>query len=86
MVSASPTTPEVGLMPPPEGVIPNFYHKTDLQRTVIVVYCVTFAIASLALTMRLYTRAFIVKNAGLDEREWRAVIISRILLLHQFRT
>lgn len=58
-------------MPPPEGVIPDFYRKTDLQHTLIVVYCVTFALASVALAMRLYTRAFIVKNAGLDERESR---------------
>lgn len=56
-------------MPPPEGVIPDFYRQTDLQHTLIVVYCVTFGLASVALAMRLYTRAFLVKNAGLDERE-----------------
>lgn len=56
-------------MPPPDGVIPDFHRHTDLQHTLIVVYSVTFGLASIALAMRLYTRAFIVKNAGLDERE-----------------
>ncbi|KAB5536333.1 hypothetical protein GE09DRAFT_1176725 [Coniochaeta sp. 2T2.1] len=57
----------VGLMPPPEGVIPDSTRKTDLQHTLIVVFTVTFGIATLTLALRLYTRAWIVKNAGLDE-------------------
>ncbi|OIW26918.1 hypothetical protein CONLIGDRAFT_656191 [Coniochaeta ligniaria NRRL 30616] len=66
-MASTSTTAEVGLMPPPDGVIPDFHRNTDLQHTLIVVYCVTFGLASLALALRLYTRAFIVKNAGLDE-------------------
>lgn len=69
MASAgSSTTAETGMMPPPAGVTPNFHQQTNLQHTLIVVYSVTFGLASLALALRIYTRAFIVKNSGLDER------------------
>jgi hypothetical protein len=59
---------EVGMMPPPEGVIPDFHHSTDVQHTFIVVFTITFGLATIALFLRVYTRFAIVKSPGLDER------------------
>ena len=61
---------EVGLMPAPEGVTPDFHSVTYLQRTIITVYSVTFAIATITLFLRFYTGVFIVRKLGLDAREF----------------
>ncbi|KAK4446096.1 puromycin-sensitive aminopeptidase [Podospora aff. communis PSN243] len=63
---ADPTA-MVGLMPPPPGVTPDFYRTTPVQVSFIVVFAVTFTLATLALILRLYTRAWIVKSISLDE-------------------
>ncbi|KAL2163212.1 hypothetical protein VTH06DRAFT_5268 [Thermothelomyces fergusii] len=62
------STEMVGLMPPPPGVTPDFYHTTAVQTRFIVVFVVTFVLATVALLLRVYTRAFVVKSIGLDER------------------
>lgn len=66
MVANLATTP---VMPPPAGMQSNFDGSTYLQHTLIVVYSVTFAIATLTLVLRLYTRVAIIRGLGLDERK-----------------
>lgn len=60
---------QVGAMEPPDGVTPNFHGSTTLQYTIIVVYSVTFGLATVAMMLRLYTGAFIVKKIGWDSRK-----------------
>lgn len=67
MASTDPTA-WVGLMPPPPGVTPDFHHTTSVQLRFIIVFAVTYALATIALLLRLYTRAFVVKSVGFDER------------------
>ena len=69
MASTDPTA-MVGLMPAPPGVVPDFYHTTSVQISFITVFAVTFALATIGLILRVYTRAFIVKSLGLDERAY----------------
>ncbi|KAL2141914.1 hypothetical protein VTI28DRAFT_1799 [Corynascus sepedonium] len=66
MASTDPTA-WVGLMPPPPGVTPDFHHTTSVQLRFIIVFAVTYALATIALLLRLYTRAFVVKSVGFDE-------------------
>ncbi|KAL2022656.1 hypothetical protein VTK56DRAFT_5000 [Thermocarpiscus australiensis] len=66
MASTDPTV-EVGLMPPPPGVFPNFHHTTPVQISFIAVFAVTFALATIALLLRVYTRVLVVKSVGLDD-------------------
>lgn len=63
--------PEVGLMPAPEGVTPDFNGTSDLQVTILAVYIGTSALATVGLILRLYTGARIVRNLGLDACELR---------------
>lgn len=69
MASTDPTA-MVGLMPPPPGVVPDFERTTSVQISFIVVFAVTFTLATVTLAMRVYTRFFIVKSVGLDERAY----------------
>ncbi|KAF5006519.1 hypothetical protein FDECE_7121 [Fusarium decemcellulare] len=57
---------DVGAMPPPDGVTPDFDGRTSLQQTVVVVYACTFAIASVVLGLRLYSAAAIVRKLDWD--------------------
>jgi hypothetical protein len=67
MASADPTA-QVGLLPLPPGVVPDFNRTTDVQIAFIVVFGVSFALATIALLLRVYTRALLVKSIGFDER------------------
>ncbi len=66
-------------MPAPPGVIPDFHHTTSVQISFITVFAVTFALASIALLLRVYTRAFVVKSLGLDERMLMVLLRRRIV-------
>ncbi|RFU32757.1 hypothetical protein B7463_g3570, partial [Scytalidium lignicola] len=57
---------DVGVMPPPQGVIPDFYSWTYLQHTVIAVFAVTFLLATTFLALRLYTSIVLVKKLDWD--------------------
>ncbi|KAI0099454.1 hypothetical protein F4814DRAFT_442981 [Daldinia grandis] len=57
---------EVGIMPPPEGVTPDFYTWTSLQNTIVILFGVTFALATISVILRLYTAAYIVKKLDWD--------------------
>lgn len=57
---------EVGVMPPPPGITPDFHGTTYLQNTLIIVFATTFALATILLVLRLYTGAVILGKLGLD--------------------
>ncbi|KAI0836764.1 hypothetical protein F5Y06DRAFT_102595 [Hypoxylon sp. FL0890] len=57
---------EIGIMPPPDGVTPDFYSWTYLQHTLVSVFAVTFLIATIFLALRLYTAFALVKKLDWD--------------------
>jgi hypothetical protein len=72
MASADPTA-QVGLLPLPPGVVADFNRTTDVQIAFMVVFGVSFGFATIALLLRVYTRAIVVKSIGFDERMLRFV-------------
>ncbi|KAM5347732.1 hypothetical protein ACJ41O_007556 [Fusarium nematophilum] len=59
----------IGAMPAPEGVTPDFsggIGSTYLQQTIIIVFCATFALATITVVLRLYTAGFIVGKFAWD--------------------
>ncbi|KAI0847484.1 hypothetical protein F5Y00DRAFT_263634 [Daldinia vernicosa] len=57
---------EVGVVPPPEGVTPDFYSRTSVQNSIIIVFGVTFTLATISLILRLYTAFGIVRKLDWD--------------------
>lgn len=57
----------IGVMAAPPGVIPDFEVQSSLQRTLIILVSITFALATLFLLTRLYTSAIILKELVLDD-------------------
>jgi hypothetical protein len=57
----------VGAMPPPPGVIPNFEHPESRGNQVVVTIAVLLPLATLVLSLRLYTRRMIVRTMGSDD-------------------
>ncbi|KAH9216512.1 hypothetical protein DL95DRAFT_407493 [Leptodontidium sp. 2 PMI_412] len=60
----------VGAMPPPPGVIPNFEHPESRGNQVVVTIAVLLPLATLVLSLRLYTRRMIVRTMGSDDWTW----------------
>ncbi|KNG51502.1 integral membrane protein [Stemphylium lycopersici] len=59
---------EVGIMPPPPGVEPDFSgSRTSLQSRIIVVYVIMTVLSTVVLALRLHTRIFIRRTTGLDD-------------------
>ena len=54
---------------PPAGVIPNFQNPDNLNNFVIptITLCLTFT--TVAVGIRMYTKAFIIRNTALDDCE-----------------
>jgi hypothetical protein len=73
MASAADPTAQVGLLPLPPGVVADFNRTTDVQIAFMVVFGVSFGFATIALLLRVYTRAIVVKSIGFDERMLRFV-------------
>ncbi|KAL2679109.1 hypothetical protein Neosp_009870 [[Neocosmospora] mangrovei] len=66
---------DVGAMPPPKGVTPDFDGSTTLQHSVVIVYSCTFAIATLTLVLRLYSASAIVRKLDWDIRKFGRPLI-----------
>lgn len=60
---------DVGGMPPPEGVTPDFDGSSPLQKSIVVIYSCTFAVATILLMLRLYTGIVIVRKLDWDIRK-----------------
>ncbi|KAH8882163.1 hypothetical protein GQ53DRAFT_618888, partial [Thozetella sp. PMI_491] len=54
-------------MPPPDGSAPLFDETSSLQRTLVIVYSITFSLATFFLVLRMYTCAYLVHRIGIDE-------------------
>ncbi|KAF4456694.1 Puromycin-sensitive aminopeptidase [Fusarium austroafricanum] len=57
---------DIGVMSPPKGVDPDFDGMSDLQETVIIVFSVTFFVATLFCALRLYCAAIITRRFDWD--------------------
>ncbi|KIL88573.1 hypothetical protein FAVG1_07818 [Fusarium avenaceum] len=57
---------DVGAMPPPAGVIPDFDGGTALQSSIVIVYSCTFVFATITMCLRLYSAGFILRKLDWD--------------------
>jgi hypothetical protein len=57
-------------VPPPPGVVPNFNNPDNYKHHNIVLHTVVLTITSVAVLVRLYTRAIIKKKFGVDDCEF----------------
>lgn len=60
---------DVGGMPPPEGVTPDFDGSSPLQKSIVIIYSCTFTVATILLMLRLYTGIVIVRKLDWDIRK-----------------
>ena len=72
---------KVGVMPPPPGVTPDFHGQTYLQHTIMIVYSITFAVATLLLAARIYTSAILVRKFSYDTRTFYLVFAPGLIIV-----
>jgi hypothetical protein len=57
----------VAALPPPPGVIPNFEHPESQGHRVVITTAILVPLATLVVTLRIYTRGMIVRSIGSDD-------------------
>lgn len=68
---SSTTMDDIGVLPAPDGVTANFHEPLNsLQITTIVVFGVTFFLATVFMCLRLYASISIVRSFEWDDREF----------------
>ena len=53
--------------PPPAGTLPNFQKPAGLEAVFWVTLGLSFALPSLAILLRIYTRYFVLRSMGYDD-------------------
>lgn len=57
----------VGVIPPPPGVSPNFIDPPSLQHVVLITNIIFIFVSALFVTLRLYTTGIITRSVGIDD-------------------
>ncbi|KAF1977070.1 hypothetical protein BU23DRAFT_527374 [Bimuria novae-zelandiae CBS 107.79] len=57
----------VGVIPPPPGVTPNFINPPSIHHIILITNIILLLISSLFMTLRLYTTRFIIRSVGVDD-------------------
>jgi hypothetical protein len=63
----SPVEENVGVIPPPPGLTPNFIGPPSLQHVVLIANIILPIISALFVALRLYTTGLITRSVGVDD-------------------
>lgn len=61
---------EMGGLPPPDGVTPNFTDPYSIANPLIAVATLCLILASFTTVVRLYTKFYIMKKHGWEDCKW----------------
>ncbi len=57
----------VGVIPPPPGVTPNFINPPSLQHIILITNIILSLVSAVFVILRLYTTGFIIRSVGIDD-------------------
>ncbi|KAH8723280.1 hypothetical protein GQ44DRAFT_315681 [Phaeosphaeriaceae sp. PMI808] len=57
----------VGVIPPPPGVSPNFINPPSRQHVVLIINIIFTFVSALFVALRLYTTGIITRSVGIDD-------------------
>jgi hypothetical protein len=66
-----PDLTKIPAAPPPPGVKSNFNNPDNYKTQNIILHSIVLSLVTLAVLMRVYTRAFVKKTFGVDDCELR---------------
>ena len=61
---------DVGVIPPPPGVTPNFEHPAYHSGGIVPIAAVFIPLAAIFMILRVYTKLRIIRVFGLEDCEW----------------
>lgn len=73
----SPREGNVGVLPPPPGVAPNFINPPSLQHIILVANIILPLISAVFVILRLYTTGFIIRSVGIDDCKYFYLCINK---------
>ena len=68
--------PEIGGLPPPSGVIPNFTDPDSITTIAIVVAIVFLSLTTVTTSIRCYTKLFLIRKHGWDDCQLKHIYSS----------
>ncbi len=72
MTAPIPPT-EIGALPPPPGITPNFTNPYSIAEGLIAVGILCLTLTSLTTAMRIYTKLYIIKVHGWEDCRWKSI-------------
>ena len=63
--------PEIGGLPPPAGVIPNFTNSYSITKVTVAAAIVFLALTTVTTSIRCYTKLFVVRKQGWDDCQFK---------------
>ncbi|KAH7108852.1 hypothetical protein B0J11DRAFT_240172 [Dendryphion nanum] len=73
----------VGVIPPPSGISPNFINPPSLQHVILITNIIFPLVSTLFVTLRLYTTGIIMRSVGIDDYmialSWILACVSSII-------
>lgn len=70
MASHASSAAQIGGLPPPPGVTPNFVNPESARGQAHVVFIMCLVFSTLFVSLRMYTRLILIKSHGWEDCEW----------------
>ena len=70
MESQASPTPQIGGLPPPPGVTPNFENPESVSGQAHLVFVMCLVFSTLFVMLRMFTRLILFKTHGWEDCEW----------------
>lgn len=69
-------TPEIGGLPPPPGVIPNFINPYSITTVGLGANILFLTLTTITTAIRCYTKVLVIQKQGWDDCQWNHICIS----------
>ena len=78
-VQAPVASSEIGGLPPPAGIIPNFTDPYSISKAMLAANIVFLTMTTVTTSIRCYTKLFVMRKLGWDDCQLKYINLLRIL-------
>ena len=69
-------SPEIGGLPPPPGVIPNFTNPYSITTVGLAANILFLTLTTITTTIRCYAKLLVIRKQGWDDCQWNHIYVS----------
>ena len=75
--------PEIGGLPPPAGVIPNFTHPYSIVKPALAATILFLILTTVTTCIRCYTKLFVIRKPGWDDCQLKHIYFPECVLIRR---